>query len=403
MSGTIVTVIFIIFVSGILCLGCGGSNNDTNGERTTSPNKTSSVLGSTILLKDDSTNVNKAFNSYASVPIASDGAFTIPVSQATPTVTYTVSNTGNKILAALTTDSQDPLRMDAQSTAEVLVLLNPLLIPDNQEEYSDITNVVRSNTKVKELAMIIENIYTSNEDPLSDDNIIDTLSGAVSDAVISILEDLENSQILARYYKAQPYREFARYSSSSDIQIQPYDMAALTIGNSLDSTLKLELNYAGPFGIKTNVSWLANIVELDPSKISGFNGDLNYFSRYTYNHIQEYIKENGFQKQIIVKGEIASGCLGFVIDPVGKLADSLASTIMPNNGIKLEHGGVYAIVAYSGSSYGDDEEYNAIINNTWQKSRWEYARCLNIILGSLDTLGVLCDLKLVSVLCHVTS
>jgi hypothetical protein len=308
------------------------------------------------------------------------------------------------VYVALTSDAQHPLIVDSQSTAEALVLLSPLLIPQTRSEYPAIINAVKSNQLVGTLASIIDAVYSSAADPLLDPRIAD----AAKNAVISVLESL-NSPGLAQQVSlvsrnmlngTSPFAawnipsfllpntaEAALTGSpgcflSSGLRMCSYDLGALTLKNSSGSRLVLEPDIVGPFGIKTNVNWVARIIELDRAKIQLVN---NEFALFHPDDVESLALTGGYQERFVVQGAIASGWLGGVMDPLGKLADFIGGKILPQEGVSLPHDGVFAVVALSGSPFGNDLEYAAVRNSASQNPLWVEACAENILLAALDS------------------
>ena len=392
----------LIFMGIIFLAGCGGggggdSSSSGNNNGTTTPGTTTPIQGTLKLPSEDNPSDRaEVFNAYNAVIPTADGSFSISISETRPTFTYAISSSGNRVYATVATKAQGSLTIDAQSTAEAFVLLNPLLIPSSNEAYSNIINAVKSDDAVKSLASIIETIYGSVEDPLSDVRILD----ATKDAVKSVLNSLQISSSAQKALLPNSGQEIVKKGSfmgllspvsiSSSLQIHNYDMAVLTLENSSGSTLKLEIATVGPGGIQTNVDWVAKIVELDPAKIQWVNNMVYLFNP---DNLDNLIKANGYQQKVIVQGKIASGWLGLVTNPLGRISDLIGGVLFSKEDLILDHDGVYAVIALSGSPFGGDQgaEYNAIRISEWQRSQWIDALTLNTVLIALDVIKLALD------------
>jgi len=390
-----VTIFGFLLLITLSACGGGGDESATTGSNS---NSTATIQGSLAVASGDNSTQYTVFNSNKSSTPSSAGSFSTSVAKDTPTYTYAISNSGKKVYAAVRT-SEDSYNMtiNAQSTAEAMVLMNPLLIPRTGAERTQIINMVRSDAAVRALATVIDSVYDSVQDPLSDTRISDALTNAVKSVLTSWqTSNISHANALRQTVQKSfnsAYATVIAASGSSSVQIYPtssgVDMGALTIANSAGSTLKLELNNAGVGGITTNVDWVVRIVELDPAKIQWTKAGAPALGNPTnITNIDSLIKTGGYDKKTIIEGAVGSGLLKFVVDPIGKIADSINAAVFPDTGMSLPHDGVYAIIALSGSPFGDYTEYNSVINSTWQRSLWAEAAAINMISAAIDVVGV---------------
>jgi hypothetical protein len=387
--------IFVVLAAILLLAIMACSGKGDNGTAGSNGNSTVTVQGNLAVLSGDDATKYKVFNSNQSSTPSSSGSFSISVAKDIPTYTYAISNDGKKVYVAVRTSADGSnITINAQSTAEAMVLLNPLLIPRTSDERIKIINIVRADAAVKTLATVIESVYGSVDDPMSDSRISDALTNAVK----SVLTSWQSSSIstatalqqTVRKSSVLAYTVIRAASGSSSIQIYPtssgVDMGALTLANSSGSNLKLELNNVGPGGITTNVDWVVRIVELDPTKIQWTNSGVPILP--TDINIDSLIKTGGYDQPTIIEGAVGSGLLSFIVDPIGKVATSFGAIVFPDNGINLPNDGVYAVIALSGSPFGDSAEYNSVMNSAWQTSLWAEAASINIGAAAIDIIGV---------------
>lgn len=383
----------LALLASFILVSCGGGG----GNAATGGNSAVPLQGKLALPAGDNTNKYTVFNSNQSSTPSSDGSFSTAVAKDSPTFTYAISDTGTKVYAAVSTNADGSMTINAQSTAEAMVLLNPLLIPRTSVERTQIINIVKSDAAVRSLATVIESVYGTVEDPMSDTRISDALTSAVSSVLTSwqaSISSLSNAVQKEARQKNVPLALVTRsaVSGSSSIQILPTlsgnDMGALTLANSAGSTLKLELNNVGVGGITTNVDWVVRIVELDPAKIQWTKSGSAVWGNPTLIDIDSLIKTGGYDQKTIIEGAVGSGLLKFIVDPIGKVADSFGEIVFPDNGINLPHDGVYAIIALSGSRFGDSAEYNSVKNSLWQVSMSADAAAINIASAAIDVIGV---------------
>jgi len=381
--------IAIFALSGLAA--CGGGGGGGGGTAATGSNDVVPLQGKLTVASSDDATTYTVFNSYQTSTPSSSGSFSTAVGQATPTYTYAVSAAGDKVYAAVSTATDGSVTIDAQSTAEALVLLNPLLIPGTSAERVAVTAIVKADPAVQALATVIQNVYGSAATPLTDTRISD----AVTTAVASVLTTWQASggasssalrQVLPRSFASV---RIASASGGSTLEILNNDMGVLTTAGSAGSTLMLGLNDVGPGGITTNVDWVVRIVELDPTKITWSPSGKPVLGNPTnITDIDPLIKTGGFDQKAIVEGAVASGMLEFIVDPIGSVATSLGDAVFPASGITLPEDGVYAVVALSGSWEGDSAEYASVQSSTWQSAQAAQALTLNIGAAAVDVVGV---------------
>jgi hypothetical protein len=360
-------------------------------------NNTVTVQGNLAVPSGDNATQYTVFNSNQSSTPSSAGSFSTPVAKDSSTYTYAISNTGKKVYAAVRTNTDGSnMTINAQSTAEAMVLLSPLLIPNTSDERTKIIDIARSDAAVRSLATVIDSVYGSVQDPLSDTRISDALANAVKSVLTSWkTSNVSRANALRQTMQNNSTLFYAPViaASGSSLQIYPtssgVDMGALTLANSSGSTLKLELNNVGVGGITTNVDWVVRIVELDPVKIQWSGTGVPLLGNPTnITNIDSLIKTGGYDQITIIEGAVGSGLLKFVVDPIGGVAVSINAVVFPEAGINLPHDGVYAVIALSGSPFGDTAEYTSVKNSTWQKSLWAEAAGINIASAAIDVIGV---------------
>jgi len=381
--------LLILIVPILQNCGGGGGNAATGGNS----NSTVAVQGQLAVASGDEAAKYTVFNANQSSIPSSSGSFSTAVAKDSPTYTYAISGTGKKVYAAVNAGANgSSMTINAQSTAEAMVLLSPLLIPDTGDARTKIVNIVKSDAAVKALATVIDRVYGSVQDPLADPRIADALTNAVK----SVLTTWQTANISSAKALGQTMRKSSaladaavKAAGSSSMQAYPFDMGALTLAGSTGSTLRLGLNNVGIGGITTNVDWVVRIVELDPAKIQWSQSGVPVLGDPTsVTNIDSLIKTGGYDQITIIEGAVGSGLLKFVVDPMGQVADSISATVFPDAGITLPHDGVYAVMALSGSPFGDAAEYNSVISSAWQKSLWAEAAAMNIASAAIDVVGV---------------
>ena len=373
---------FLLSFLVVSTISCGGGEGGSSGEGEQPIFEAQSTFAP---VQGDSPSEYQVINSYDTVTPDVTGISTIPISKIEHTFTYAISDSGNKVYAAVTTYNQSSFNIDAKSTAEALVLLNPLLIPSNKEDYLELIHLVRSDMAVSNLASIIDNLYYYNEDPLSNEQLIN----AVSDAVISVLNSMQVSSVFSRMneHDLSQVRQNDNVTIRTTINtfpiIRPYDMGALTLANTSDTTINIDIAEVGPGGIKTNVTWISEIIELDPAEINWVGDEFIFLP----GSIDNLIQTGGYRQKVIIEGEIASGFLGFLVDPLGWIGDVTGGFLFPDEGISPGKSGIYAVIASSGSPFGDSSEYESIKDISWQWELWKEALSINIIAIAMDVIG----------------
>lgn len=384
--------IVLMLLSALAACGGGGGENGSSGV-TPAGNSNAVVLrGQLAVVAQDPTTNYTVFNANrVSVP-SSSGVFSTAVSKDKPTYTFAVANGGGKIYAAISTSKDSAVAINAQSTAESLVLLSPLLLTESADEQARIAEIAKSDPAVKALAATIEGVYSAVADPLSDPRITSALTKAAASVLTTWQESNSVSSVMLRQATSSQAL-LARSSilaTSSSMHIRNNDMGVLSTAGSTGNTLKLSLNNTGPLGGTTNVDWLVRVVELDSTRIQWNSLGAPILGSPTYiTDVDSLIKVGGFNQVTIVQGAVAaSGVLAFASDPIGA---ALSDIVMTSGDITLPHDGVYAVVALSGSPFGDADEYQSVQQSAWQAPEARRALAVNVTAIAVDVLARLIE------------
>lgn len=414
-------IIIAVLLVPVMLIACGKKGGGGGGSGGSNPPPDSAVVQGVLSLPPSSAESPTdyvVYNSLQSVTPAANGNVAIAVSRLGLTVTYAASKSSKRVYSATTTGAGESVNINARSTAETLVLLNPLLIPGTAEEQARIISQVRSDSAVSALASVIETVYGTAADPLSDPRILE----AARDATLSVLNALSVSTSSASTISSvrvvpvtSPSLRRA-FSTVSPTALSTTDgcagdvppigsmyicapMTPLDLGTSSGTTLRVVQEDVGPFGISTNVDWVVEIIELDSSKLQWTQSGklaLSILDLSSPARIEDLAKVGGKPETLIVEGEIASGGLGDALDPIGKLAEFIGGRAFPKNGNVLPGSGVYAVVALSGSpgrffgqyAVADAAEYDSVKSSPRQRALWQKALTINIIKAALDMVDV---------------
>ncbi|MEW6270069.1 MAG: hypothetical protein AB1689_12325 [Thermodesulfobacteriota bacterium] len=320
-------------------------------------------------------------NPYGEYAVSGDGRFAAMVSTVRPTLTTAVSSARNRLFAHFSGWREEHFAIDEHSTAEALVLINPLLASELGRALEQTVLVVRSDPEVRQLGEVLRMVYEDSPDPLADARLEDALTSAL----VSVLSQLTASATRAPVGGAAAFLASTAESSAPRLTIAEFDMGALTTASSSGSTLRLDVASVGKFGldIKTNVSWIVDIVELETS-VPGFRGDpLFFFSRL--GNIYGSVKHNGDRTRLVLPGAIAGGWIQLAIDPIGVLVSTIAGR--QERSFTPSHEGVYAVLAYSGGWRNDEAELNAVWSSGPEGDAWIDALALNLAIAGLDVVG----------------
>ncbi len=122
---------FLLSFLVVSTISCGGGEGGSSGEGEQPIFEAQSTFAP---VQGDSPSEYQVINSYDTVTPDVTGISTIPISKIEHTFTYAISDSGNKVYAAVTTYTQSSFNIDEKSTAEALLLLNPVLIHSNKED-----------------------------------------------------------------------------------------------------------------------------------------------------------------------------------------------------------------------------------------------------------------------------
>ncbi len=102
--------------------------------------------------------------SQSAIPTA-QGDFSTTIGENSFTYTFAVSSDGNKIYSSTGNFGNTSVAINAQSTAEVLVLLNPLLIQGTASERDRLMALVKTDSAVKSLASVVDKLIRTSYFP----------------------------------------------------------------------------------------------------------------------------------------------------------------------------------------------------------------------------------------------
>ena len=379
---------FALVLALAACSGGGGGGNEQGGV----------VQGTLILPANESALNYTVFSSSQTVNPDAAGRFDIKVQDGKEEVIFAVSKTGEKVYAAWSTGIQQPIVLNPQSTAETLVLLNPMLATKKQEIKDSLLAEVKRNNVVRALASAIETVYATAVQPLSDPIIVNAHAAAVASVATSV--NIRTAVTRRQITRSSVFNTTGENLTTQKLAIaavgpivtypvtvENHDMAVLTLEKSANSVIILEPAIVGLLGTKTNVDWVAEIIELDLTKVQFFPAfNRIIFGSNEINILDTLAKDGGFREKLIVNGEI-SGTFAFFSDPVGLLLGK----IFPTQGITLPNPGIYAVLAFSGGPRRSDQaggaEYDAVTSDTHQNDMWKTAFSINIVRAAQDSVG----------------
>ncbi len=183
----------------MLLIACVGSDRNGAGENNSENDSaagfsTATVQGTLSTVADDATSY-EVFNANQRVTPTKAGRFAIRVGKDAPTYTYAISSSKGTVYAAISPYANGAMQLNAESTAEAVVLMHPLLVPDTSAARITVTNIERNDPSAHSLALMIETVYASSADPLSDARI----STALLAAIRSVLSTWQSTIVTATH------------------------------------------------------------------------------------------------------------------------------------------------------------------------------------------------------------
>lgn len=387
-------VVVLLGAVSFYLLGCFGGGTDSGttanplGTTTTVETDTPvAVAGTLALPAGEKASDYEIVNMFQSQIPGENGTFSIQVSEKNPMVTYAVASSGKRVYAALTLNGQAPVAITSQSTAEALVLSNPLLMTYSEQAYSDVVTKAKTSDLVKKLAGIIETVYASSTASVSDPQIVQGIADAVDAIMASQTPASPTARILpfSNVNQNQIRAQTQQAMSNPNWKYKNYDMAVLGLENTGDY-LKIKVNSTDNYGldITSNVDWIVKIIELDPAKITWDKDRVDFI--FHPDAIDGLIKANAVPKTIVVNGKLwwlAKG-LKNLADPVKFIADAIGGTIYTDVGTSMANDGVYAVLAFSGSPFGDEAERTSVFARDYQTDPWLEALSQNLMIAGID-------------------
>ncbi|MBF0547437.1 MAG: SUMF1/EgtB/PvdO family nonheme iron enzyme [Candidatus Riflebacteria bacterium] len=367
-------------------------NASLNGASGTPSIATAPVSVTLTLPVNENPTDYKVYNECNGSVAAGSASVQVTVSNQVPMTTYAIASSGNKAYITVSSDVNSKLSINPQTTAEALVISNPLFVTNSPTAYSALLQVVRSNPDVTALASVIETVYASSDSPYDDPRLL----AAMVKALKSTLQSVHSISPSFRASK----RNFSKKLGSMDSnqvygQIHVSDkaiMGALTLNTSSNRTLRITQD-PGTHGITTNVDYVGQLIELDPNKIT-WTSQKDFF--FSPDKIQDWAVNMNSAKIFFVKGEMywVANFVDFIQvlqdKLTGAIGDFLAGLLF-DDGMTFDHDGIYVMVAYSGSPSGPlSNVYSEVKASPWQYTLWKSALRSNMIelVGMLLNVGL---------------
>jgi len=287
-------------------------------------------------------------NSQGSSEVNEDGTFSIPIRVDSPEITAAVSKRKDFALFSINTGLLTPrgmskknlqkskkqlsgseLLINSQTTAEALVLLNPLFATTDTEKINIVMPIISNNPKVTALASVIEQVANS-PDPYNEP----AFTSAYNEAIDSVYNSLpsEYKEVKSNFIpttnkdiKIKRYPEGGGYIELGDLD--------LTEVHYLNSKITPSLKQ-GFWGV--GVDYIVHIRELDSSQFQSldFLKDCTPWSVFK-------LKQQGLRVLLSLPSNSIAERFSTV--------ESIFEGIMPADyGVKVENNKVYEVNLYSG-------------------------------------------------------
>jgi parallel beta-helix repeat protein len=292
----------------------------------------------------------------------------------------------NAFLGFLAPDQNDQseMKINARSTAETLILCQPMFLTDDPGRIQILKETMANAGEVEQLADLIERKWVQDTTPLDDPEVVASLSSAVAAVNDALLES-------GLAYPGEMQGAPAPAASPTDIDTLHLDIYYMK-PKVKDGSVIVDSRYGNP------LDWIAQLAQVDPND-SDFDRGLYrvprdaVFDRTGYKALT-VVPSKAFFSKFDLLGLLAGGILK------GILGSSMKKPELELNPDAAEDS-IYVLRMFSGVLHdaSPNEEDSALMRKLPGEKRMGYpeecyqAMYFNILLASLDAISILIDMS----------
>ncbi len=314
--------------------------------------------------------------------------FTIPVRDEMPLVTVATPKNPDQqtFFYAVTLSANQPFIINAASTAEALVFMNPFLMTLDPLLAEHILNIIRQDAKVQVFAQVITQIYPQGGDPFSNPTFLQAYEEAVisvgNSAAIQSLAQGRRQVVDSQLAGAKRQGTLERNALSHPLDL---DFLELT-GSGRQMKVK---------GIPFNpVDWLVTFREVDVERAFP-NGRRDYnrvlLERQT---LTTFPLTGRFEEQRAVSADLLASRLNLVSFLFKELAKVVNNALVDETvEFSGDHDALY-LMRGVGPAFTPLDEFSFVTGNMLET----YTRvvAINLMTGAMDLISLLVDLKVLN-------
>ena len=306
--------------------------------------------------------------------------FNIPVRDAMPLVTMATPKNPDQqtFFYAVTLSANQPFTINAASTAEALVFMNPFLMTLDPLLAEHVLNLIRQDAKAQLFAQVITQIYPQGGDPFSNP----TFLTAYEEAVISVGSSAAIQSL------AQGRRQAKRQGTlERNASFHPLDLDFLQLtGSGRQAMVK---------GVPFNpVDWLVVFREVDVER--AFPNGRRDYNRVLLERtfLTPFPMTGGFEEQRAVSADLLASRLNLVSFLFKELAKVVNNALVDETvEFPGDHDAIY-LMRGVGPAFLPLDEFSFVTGNLLET----YTRvvAINLMTASMDLISLLVDLKVLN-------
>ncbi len=332
------------------------------------------------------------------------GEFTGAVATDQAAVVWLYRSAADPAFLALVPPNASQPVIDAASTAEALVLINPMIQGRSIDRYNAFVTELRSSTELGELTSSIATVAGAGRDPLDDARVEGALIRAAQRLLTSSFTLASANQT---FEPGSPRGTRLRYlnppaGAFGIPNLRRLQTSIAPPDNDHPGTFRLKFESAGRFQPFENpVDWFIKFYELQPQQFAAGFASINALAS-TDAPLKAFAEPLGsatvgatlFSKNLDVLDVVA----GFITDKFfAQTVDQIPGFIAPNEfPVPSLRPGVYVSEAYSGNLYFGTEVFrnsppsqSALITQLEGRTTWAVSLGGNVMVAAVDLIGVI--------------
>lgn len=344
------------------------------------------------------------------IPINStDGTFPAMVSVENVDLLWALRTANESAFMAMLPPGRNQAVLDAASTAEAFILMNPLVNGRPLERYTNLVSAVRALPEFTELSSLIASISSAGRDYLDDARVEDASVRAIQ-TLLQSLPAAPNNQ--AKFFEpGTPNGTELKYLNPPGDYFGYPDLRRLkteikTPNSQHLDHFRLAFGSAGRFApVENPVDWFVEVYQLDPAQ---FPGGFHSVGALSFSNRPAKLSTSALDRGIVSAKlfgsnlDILSQAAGAVVSKLfARSVDELGSFTAANEiPVPALRPGIYVSEAYSGNIFWGTELFlnsppsqSQLITDLGGRDNWTISLSGNILAATIDMVSTVVNVR----------